>query len=34
MHTEVFKEKKNLRPAIEGIISAMKRTGLNTIRVR
>jgi hypothetical protein len=33
IHTEAFKEKKNLRPAIEGTISAMKRTGLNTIRV-
>jgi len=29
-----FKEKKNLRSAIEGTISAMKRTGLNCIRVR
>jgi hypothetical protein len=34
MHTEAFKEKKNLRPAIEGTISAMKRTGLDDIKVR
>lgn len=33
MQTEAFREKKNLRPAIEGTISAMKRTGLNSIRV-
>jgi len=33
MKSEAFKEKKNLRSAIEGTISAMKRTGLNTIRV-
>src|SRR6056297_3566112 len=33
MQTEAFHEKKNLRPAIEGTISAMKRTGLNSIRV-
>lgn len=31
--TKAFREKKNLRPAIEGTISAMKRTGLNCIRV-
>src|SRR6056297_3420508 len=34
MQTEAFREKKNLRPAIEGTISAMKRTGLNWIKVR
>jgi len=34
MQTEAFQEKKNLRPAIEGTISAMKRTGLNWIKVR
>lgn len=34
MQTEAFREKKNLRPAIEGTISAMKRTGLNGIKVR
>lgn len=34
MQTEAFREKKNLRPAIEGTISAMKRTGLNAIKVR
>jgi hypothetical protein len=33
MQTEAFREKKNLRPAIEGTISAMKRTGLNNIRI-
>ena len=34
MKTQAFREKKNLRPAIEGTISAMKRTGLNGIKVR
>ena len=34
MQSRAFKEKKNLRSAIEGTISAMKRTGLNCIRVR
>jgi hypothetical protein len=33
MHSQAFKEKKNLRSAIEGTISAMKRTGLNRIKV-
>ena len=33
MHSQAFKEKKNLRPAIEGTISGMKRTGLNRIKV-
>jgi hypothetical protein len=34
MQSQTFQEKKNLRPAIEGTISAMKRTGLNWIKVR
>ncbi|MFW6263856.1 MAG: transposase [Thermotogota bacterium] len=34
MQSQAFQEKKNLRPAIEGTISAMKRTGLNWIKVR
>ena len=34
MQTKEFLKKRNLRPAIEGTISGMKRTGLNRIRVR
>ena len=34
MQTKEFMKKRNLRPAIEGTISGMKRTGLNRIRVR
>src|SRR6056297_304044 len=34
MQSQAFRKKRNLRPAIEGTISAMKRTGLHRIRVR
>ena len=32
--SEAFQKKKNLRPAIEGTISVMKRMGLKHIKVR